>query len=83
MREAFAEVARATSGPRNFDLNGLWSPWYTLHKTFAGLRDAYRYTGNHTALDIEREVRAAGRRRYLAPMNDDQIQRMLAPSSAA
>jgi DUF1680 family protein len=36
-----------------FDLNGMWSPWYTLHKTFAGLRDAYRYTGNRTALELE------------------------------
>ena len=45
----------------NFDLNGLWSPWYTLHKTFAGLRDAYRHTGNQTALEIEIEVRAVGR----------------------
>src|SRR3989449_4467161 len=29
------------------------SPWYTLHKTYAGLRDAYRHTGNRTALAVE------------------------------
>jgi hypothetical protein len=29
-------------GSGSFDLNGLWSPWYVLHKTYAGLRDAWR-----------------------------------------
>ena len=27
-------------------LNGKWVPWYNLHKTFAGLRDAYLVAGN-------------------------------------
>ncbi len=26
-----------------------WVPWYNLHKTYAGLRDAWLYTGNETA----------------------------------
>jgi len=26
-----------------------WVPWYNLHKTFAGLRDAWIYTGNEKA----------------------------------
>lgn len=26
-----------------------WVPFYNIHKTFAGLRDAYLYTGNQTA----------------------------------
>src|SRR3989442_8582805 len=52
-REAFAELAKGNIRSASFDLNGLWSPWYTLHKTFAGLRDAYRYAGNATALDLE------------------------------
>ena len=26
-----------------FDLNGAWSPWYTVHKVMAGLLDAYLY----------------------------------------
>lgn len=29
-----------------------WVPWYNLHKMFAGLRDAYLYTGNKTAKQI-------------------------------
>src|SRR5207248_9583848 len=59
-----------------FDLNGLWSPWYTLHKTFAGLRDAYRHTGNRTALDVEGRF-AAWTARVLAPLSDAQIAKML------
>jgi hypothetical protein len=77
VREAFAEVSKGHIRSANFDLNGLWSPWYTLHKTFAGLRDAYRHTGNHTALDVE--VKFAGWvEGVLAPMDDGMIQRMLA-----
>lgn len=35
-----------------FNLNGLWVPWYTMHKLLAGLLDANRYTANDQALDI-------------------------------
>ena len=52
-REKFKEVAAGNIRSTFFDLNGLWSPWYTLHKTYAGLRDAYRFTGNRTALEVE------------------------------
>ena len=77
VREAFADVSKGNIKAANFDLNGLWSPWYTLHKTFAGLRDAHRYTGNTTALETEVKF-AQWAERYLAPMNDELIQRMLA-----
>src|SRR6266511_5408333 len=52
-RQKFAEVAAGNIRSSFFDLNGMWSPWYTLHKTFAGLRDAYRYTGNPTASELQ------------------------------
>ena len=42
----FQELANGVIRSGGFDLNGLWSPWYVLHKIYAGLRDAYRYTGN-------------------------------------
>ena len=77
VKAAFAEVSKGNIRSANFDLNGLWSPWYTLHKTFAGLRDAYRYTGNRTALDIEIKF-AQWADSYLAPMDDATVQRMLA-----
>jgi uncharacterized protein len=77
VKQAFADVSKGTIRSANFDLNGLWSPWYTLHKTFGGLRDAYRYTGNSSARDVS--IKFAGwAERVLAPMNEEQVQRMLA-----
>ncbi|MCE9678509.1 glycoside hydrolase family 127 protein [Shewanella sp. AS1] len=32
-----------------FTLNDAWVPWYNVHKVFAGLKDAYIYTGNQQA----------------------------------
>ena len=31
---------------------GVWAPWYTLHKIVAGLIDQYLYAGNQTALEL-------------------------------
>jgi DUF1680 family protein len=59
-----------------FDLNGMWSPWYTLHKTYAGLRDAYRFTGNPTALELLIRY-ATWAERILAPLSAAQVQQML------
>ncbi len=36
------------AGRGNGALRG-WVPWYTMHKLFSGLRDAYRLTGSETA----------------------------------
>jgi DUF1680 family protein len=30
----------------------VWAPWYTLHKLYAGLLDAYRLAGNAQALEL-------------------------------
>ena len=35
-----------------FRLNGMWSPWYTVHKVMAGLRDVWLYMGRGQARDI-------------------------------
>jgi len=75
-RKAFDALAKGEIRSSAFDLNGEWSPWYTLHKTYAGLRDAYRYAGNRTALDLEIKY-AAWAERILSGLNDEQIQRML------
>ncbi len=74
--ERFGEVAQGNIRSGGFDLNGLWSPWYVLHKTYAGLRDAYRFTGNRTALELE--VKFAGwAEGILAHLDAAQTQRML------
>src|SRR5262252_5794656 len=33
-RQAFGELSKGIIKSAAFDLNGQWSPWYTLHKTF-------------------------------------------------
>jgi len=76
LREKFAEVAKGNIKSTFFDLNGLWSPWYTLHKTFAGLRDAYRFTGNPTALQLEIQF-AAWAETMLKPLTPEQTQQLL------
>jgi uncharacterized protein len=75
-RECFERVSRGDIRSGGFDLNGLWAPWYTLHKTFAGLRDAYRYTGNATALELEVKF-AEWADGILAPLSESDIQKML------
>jgi len=75
-RDAFGALARGEIRSSAFDLNGQWSPWYTLHKTYAGLRDAYRFAGNGTALDVEIRF-AAWAEGILSGLDDGHIQRML------
>jgi uncharacterized protein len=76
VREKFKEVAAGNIRSTFFDLNGLWSPWYTLHKTYAGLRDAYRFTGNRTALEVEIKF-ATWAEGILLKMDQTQTQKML------
>lgn len=35
-----------------FDINGYWVPWYSLHKIYQGLIDAYELTENGTAFSV-------------------------------
>jgi DUF1680 family protein len=75
-RRAFGALSKGEIRSAAFDLNGEWSPWYTLHKTYAGLRDAYRHTGNRTALDVEIKF-AEWAEGVLSGLDDAQVQRML------
>ncbi|RNI33228.1 glycosyl hydrolase [Rufibacter immobilis] len=36
----------------SFSLNKKWVPWYNIHKTYAGLRDAYLFAGNEKAKNM-------------------------------
>ena len=73
----FQELCKGVIRSGGFDLNGLWSPWYVEHKIFAGLRDAYRYTGNRRALDVE--IKFAGWvESIVSKLDDEQTQKMLA-----
>src|ERR1035437_1506040 len=48
----FNRVSRGIIRSGGFDLNGGWSPWYTVHKVMAGLVDAYLYCDNQKALEV-------------------------------
>jgi hypothetical protein len=76
-KSLFEQLSKGIIRSGGFDLNGMWSPWYVQHKIFAGLRDAWRHTGNRTALDVEIKF-AVWAERILAPLSEEQIQRMLA-----
>ena len=72
----YAQLAAGDIRSSGFDLNGMWSPWYVQHKIFAGLRDAYRFTGSRAALEVEARF-AAWAESVLAGLDDAQIQKML------
>lgn len=58
------------------DMNGSWVPWYSIHKIYQGLIDAYQYIGNARALEIAvkfTEWAKAGTDK----MTDVQMQKML------
>lgn len=56
--------------------NNSWVPWYNVHKTYAGLRDAWLYTGNETARTMFLKLCDWGVR-ITSPLSDAQMQLML------
>ncbi len=48
----FWKVQHGIIKTAGFDLNGGWSPWYTVHKVMAGLADAYLLCDNNQALKV-------------------------------
>jgi hypothetical protein len=46
------EIAQGQINAGGFSLNGKWVPLYNIHKLFAGLYDAWFYTGHQQALDV-------------------------------
>lgn len=75
-QEAFRKLREGQLEVNNFGLNGKWVPWYNLHKTFAGLRDAWLLTGNEQARDVL--VRFSDwALQILDTMTDEQVQAML------
>ena len=47
--QLWKEIKAGNIRAGGFDLNGKWVPLYNIHKTYAGLRDAYLYTGSDQA----------------------------------
>lgn len=53
-----------------------WVPWYNVHKTFAGLRDAYIYGGNKKALKLFTDF-CDWSVDLISVLNDEQMEQML------
>lgn len=51
-RAMWAEVARGDIRAGGFDLNSRWVPLYNIHKTYAGLKDAWLQTHREDARDM-------------------------------
>ncbi|NTE03114.1 glycosyl hydrolase [Agrobacterium tumefaciens] len=48
-KEIWAQIKSGNIKASSFSLNGKWVPLYNIHKTFAGLHDAYAIAGNEKA----------------------------------
>lgn len=73
----FAHPTEFWSGGQNDAyLQGIWAPWYTLHKLMAGLIDAYRYLGIDEALDYAENI-AAYAKNGADKLDDAQMEKML------
>ena len=76
-RELWSAVKRGDIKTSGFRLNGVWAPWYTMHKQLAGLLDAYRFAGYEPALDVARKL-GSWAYNLTADFTDEQWQNMLA-----
>ena len=75
-KRAFTDLRAGIVNASPFALNGVWVPFYTLHKLLAGLRDAWRFAGATQALEIERRV-CDWLDGILCGLSETQIQEML------
>ena len=74
--QLWKEIKEGNIRAGGFDLNSKWVPLYNIHKTYAGLRDAYLYTGS----DLAREMLIALTDWMIditAGLTDQQMQDML------
>ncbi|WP_448661978.1 beta-L-arabinofuranosidase domain-containing protein [Sphingomonas sp. CJ20] len=74
--EIFAELTKGEIRSGGFDLNGSWSPLYTVHKLFAGLLDIHAAWGNPKALSVV-EGLAGYFERVFAALTPAQTQEVL------
>ncbi len=74
--EIFAEIAKGRIRASGFDLNGAWSPLYTVHKVMAGLLDVHAGWDNRQALTVASGL-AGYFERVFAALDDAQMQQLL------
>lgn len=70
------EIAKGEIQASGFGLNNRWVPLYNIHKTYAGLRDAYLIAGNETAKDMLIKM-TDWAVKLVSNLSEEQIQDML------
>lgn len=75
-RTLWARIASGDFQAGSFSLEGAWVPFYNLHKTFAGLRDAWLLAGHARAREVLVGF-ADWAGRLVAHLDDAQLQRVL------
>ncbi len=70
------EIAKGDIRASGFGLNNRWVPLYNIHKTYAGLRDAYLIAGNETAKDMLIKM-TDWAIKLVSNLSEEQIQDML------
>jgi len=74
--EVWKKTFSGTIEVHQWGLGGGYVPWYVVHKTYAGLIDAYVHTGNQQALEVARRF-ADWAKKGTDNLNDEQFQKML------
>jgi len=70
------QVKAGNISANGFTLNDRWVPWYNVHKIFAGLRDAWYYTGNALAAQMFLDLCNWGLT-IISDLDDQKLQAML------
>ena len=74
--EVWKKTFSGTIEVHQWGLGGGYVPWYVLHKTFAGLIDAYVHAGNRQALEVALKF-AAWAKKGTDNLDEEQFQKML------
>ncbi len=75
-KEFVAKLEAGEIKADRFSLNGAWVPWYNLHKTYAGLKDAWLVAGSEKARDILIKL-ADWTYQATSKLTQEQLQQML------
>lgn len=75
-KSGFLDIAAGKLDVQPFFLNGLWAPYYLIHKVLAGLRDAAVHTADPQAAAVA-EALAGFFLRQVEHLDSAQIKRML------
>lgn len=75
-KAVWKEIASGNIRAGGFDLNGKWVPLYNIHKTYAGLRDAWLVAGNEEAKEMLIKM-TDWAIRLVSGLSEEQLQDML------